>query len=563
MLQDAVVEELEHHLELDKADVEHLIEVPPNPEMGDFAFPCFSLSEAWKQSPQEIAEQLLEQIDNSSFEDVDVEGPYINFSLRKEDIFEAAFAENIPENEGTVVIDYSSPNIGKPFHIGHLRSTVIGSSLKKIYEYTGYGVIGINHLGDWGTQFGKLIAAYKKWDSFSQGLEDLKEGKQVEIDGYGEVEDSVELMYHFYVKFHDLIEEDETFAERGKEEFKKLERGDEQNRKIWTMFKELSLEKFEELYTRLAVDFDSYCGESFYQDKMDDVIEDLENEDILVENEGAKIVEFEDMSPAIIVKNDGATTYMTRDLAALKYRKETYDFDKILYEVGNDQKLHFKQLFTIGKKIGYLDDEAVHVNHGMYRFETSSMSTRKGQTVFMEDVLNQAVGKVKEVIQEKNPDLEKKDDVAESVGVGSILFFDLKNDRVKDIVFDWDDIIDFEGDTGPYLQYTYARLQSIIDKSTCEPGEYSMLKTFEEKQLGKELAMFGTKIQDAIDKNKPHVIARYLLNLGRKINAYYAETRIIQEDKSIERSRLTLISEVKDTMEKGLELLGLETIREM
>jgi arginyl-tRNA synthetase len=538
--------------------IEHAqLEVPPDHKLGDYALPCFSLAKERKQAPPIIAKELANALSDSKppfLEQIQATGPYVNLFITRSALVQASLEEpKYPSNGKTVVIDYGAPNIAKPFGIGHLRSTVIGGALKRIYAYTGWKTIGINHLGDWGTQFGKLIAAYKRWPT--------------DLD-----EDPIKKLLELYVRFHDEAEKDPTLDDAGREEFRKLEAGDPENTALWQRFRDLSLKEFEKVFLRLGARFESNAGEAFYNDKMQAVVDELREKGLLEEDDGAQIVRLEDEgieTPAIILKRDGATIYTTRDLAALLYRKRTYHFDRILYEVGSEQSLHFKQLFAIVKKLGYeWSDQCEHVNHGLYMFETGKMSTRKGQVIFIEDVLAQAVERAREAMRAKNPQLLENDAVAshvlEAVGVGSIVFFDLKNDRVRDIVFDWDEILNFDGETGPYLQYTHARLRSIIRKAATAPKhDAALLQTDEDAMLASHLLSWQPMIEQVVANNKPHILARYLLDLAQLVNAYYQKHRIIQEDKALEAARLAMISTVAQRLKLGLELLGIQAPEEM
>ncbi len=530
------------------------LEVPPDSKLGDYAFPCFPLAKERKMAPQAIAQELAAKIATDPAADflerVAATGPYVNFFIKQTALVAAAFEE--PEyqpNGKRVVIEHSSPNIAKPFGIGHLRSTVIGGALKRVYEYAGWEVVGINHLGDWGTQFGKLIAAYKRWPT------DI-------------TEDPIKKLLELYVRFHAEAEKDPTLDDAGREEFRKLEAGDPENVALWKQFRELSLQEFDRIYARLHVSFESTAGEAFYNDKMIPVLDELKAKGLTEEDEGALIVRLEDMgiqTPAIVLKSDGATIYATRDLAAAIYRKKEYNFDRMLYEVGSEQTLHFRQLFAMLKKMGHeWAEDCQHIAHGLYRFDTGKMSTRKGQVIFIEDVLQQAVERSLKTIDQKNPDLLEKEMVAEQVGIGAVIFFDLRSDRLKDIVFDWDEMLDFEGETGPYVQYTHARLCSILRKSGLEPkANPELLMTPEEIALARQLLAFPDTIEQVIKNDKPHILARHLLDLSQLVNSFYQKHRIIQDDKDLERARLALIEKTAARIELGLSLLGIMAPQEM
>lgn len=527
-----------------------LLEVPPNPQLGDYALPCFILAKELKKAPVAIAQEIAQKISAPFLQKVVATGPYVNFFIKPNELIKAAFKDHHHKSNGkTVVIDYSSPNIAKPFGIGHLRSTVIGGALKRIYTYAGWKAIGINHLGDWGTQFGKLICAYKKWPV------DIKE-------------DPIKKLLEIYVKFHAEAEKDPSLEDEAREEFKKLEQGDAENLQLWEEFKSLSLEEFNKIYERMHVNFESTAGEAFYNDKMQRVINELTEKGLLVESEGALIVNLEDegiATPAIILKSNDTTTYITRDLAAALYRHDTYQFDKALYEIGSEQQLHLKQIIAIIKKLGYdWYTQCIHVNHGLYRFEEGKMSTRKGQVIFIEDVFAQAKEQTIATIEKKNPNLNNKEDVAEAVAIGAIIFNDLKNDRTNDILFNWDEILDFEGESGPYLIYTHARLRSILKKSnTGAMLDCALLADDEGLGIARHLLAFDETIRQIIETNKPHILARYLLDLARMMNSYYQHHRVIQEDKMLEQARLALVEKVADRLKLGLELLGITALNEM
>ncbi|MBN1792079.1 arginine--tRNA ligase [Candidatus Woesearchaeota archaeon] len=553
MFRKEVIALLSKETKLSAEDADKLVEVPPDPKLGDYAFPCFSLAKAFRKAPQAIAQEIAGQIKlkpKGAVERIEAVGSYINFFISQSELVKESFKKvHFKKNNKTVVLDYSSPNIAKPFGIGHLRSTVIGAALKRVYEFAGWKAVGINHLGDWGTQFGKLIVAYKKWPC------DLHQ-------------DPIKKLLDLYVKFHSEAEKNPSLEDEARLEFKKLEDGDKENMRLWKEFRELSLEEFKQIYKRLDVEFDSYAGEAFYNDKMDSVVDDLKKKGLLVESEGAFIVDLKDEgieTPAIILKKDGSTIYTTRDLAAILYRKKHYHFDRILYEVGSEQTLHFKQLFSIIRKMGYSwEKDCFHVSHGLYMFETGKMSTRKGQVIFIEDVLKKAVDLSLDIIKEKNPDLKGKEKVAEKVGIGAILFYDLKNDRNKDILFDWDEVLDFEGETGPYIQYTHARLKSILRKSKREPKLHvDALCGEEEAIIARKMLGFEQAIEQVIQHDKPHILARHVLDLAQMINGYYQRNRIIQDDKKLEEARLALIEHAAGQIKLGLSLLGIDAPEEM
>ncbi len=557
-----IADKLKEHIEMELETIEKLIEIPPKPEMGDYAFPCFQLAKTFRKAPNMIAEELSEKINKEGFEKVEALGPYVNFFMDKGSFVKTTIDKVLSEEDNygaseigkgkNICIDYSSPNIAKPFHVGHLFSTAIGSSLYKLLSSQGYNCVGINHLGDWGTQFGKLISAYKRWaDEDALQKEPIKE------------------LLRIYVKFHDEAEKDPSLEDEGRMYFKKLEDGSKEEVELWEKFKNLSLQEFDKVYDVLGVKFDSYAGESFYNDKMDAVIEEIESKNLLVESNGAKVVmmEEENMPPCIIKKADGATIYATRDLAAAFYRKKTYDFYKSIYVVGADQSLHFKQVFKVIEKMGYdWAEDCKHVGFGLIRFADRKLSTRKGQVIFLEDLLNEAVSKTRETIEEKNPGLVNKEEVAKKVGIGAVVFTYLKNRREKDIVFKWDEMLNFDGETGPYVQYTYARGKSILRRAGEVSGEadFSKLTSKEEFELVKVLGSFNEEILDAIDKLEPSIVTRYVIEVAKAFNKFYnAHNIMATEEEEIKNARLKMVEATCQVIKNGLSLIGIEVVEEM
>lgn len=557
-----IADKLKEHIELELETIEKLIEIPPKPEMGDYAFPCFQLAKTFRKAPNMIAAELSEKINKDGFEKVEALGPYVNFFMDKGTFVKSTIEKVLSEGDNygdseigkgkNICIDYSSPNIAKPFHVGHLFSTAIGNSLYKILSSQGYNCVGVNHLGDWGTQFGKLISAYKRWaDEDALQKEPIKE------------------LLRIYVKFHDEAEKDPSLEDEGRMYFKKLEDGNKEEVELWEKFKNLSLQEFDKVYDVLGVKFDSYAGESFYNDKMDAVIEEIESKNLLVESNGAKVVmmEEENMPPCIIKKADGATIYATRDLAAAFYRKKTYDFYKSIYVVGGDQSLHFKQVFKVIEKMGYdWAQDCKHVGFGLIRFADRKLSTRKGQVIFLEDLLNEAVGKTRETIEEKNPGLENKEEVAKKVGIGAVVFTYLKNRREKDIVFKWDEMLNFDGETGPYVQYTYARGKSILRRAGEMSGEadFSKLTSKEEFELVKVLGSFNEEILDAIDKLEPSIVTRYIIEVAKAFNKFYnAHNIMATEEQEIKNARLKMVEATCQVIKNGLSLIGIDVVEEM
>jgi arginyl-tRNA synthetase len=558
-----VAERIKEHVDLELNLIERLIEIPPRSEMGDYAFPCFQLSKALRKAPVMIAEELKDKINKEGFEKVESLGPYLNFFMDKSLFIKETIEKVLSEknNYGSskigegkkVIVEYSSPNIAKPFHVGHLFTTVIGNSLYRAFGFEGYGTVGINHLGDWGTQFGKLIAAYKKGWADEEKLE----------------KEPINELLKIYVKFHDEAEKNPELEDEGRMYFKRLEDGCQEEVALWNRFKDLSLKEFESLYDTLGVKFDSYAGESFYSDKMDYVVKEIEGKGLLTESNGAKVVMLDEynMPPCIIKKADGASIYATRDLAAAMYRKKTYDFSKCIYVVGSDQALHFKQVFTTLKLLGHeWANNLVHVGFGLVKFADKKLSTRKGDVVFLEDLLNEAVSKTLEIINEKNPNLENKEETAKKIGIGAIVFTYLKNNREREIVFDWKEMLNFEGETGPYVQYTYARGKSILRKAGEASGniDYSKITTSEEFELVKLISRFQDAILMAIDKLEPSVITRHIIEIAKAFNKFYNAHSILNaEDEEIKKARLVLVDTTCQVIKNGLWLIGLEAVEKM
>ncbi|MEY7999955.1 arginine--tRNA ligase [Clostridium sp. Mt-5] len=560
LVAEKIQENINVNLQLDF--IEGLIEIPPKPEMGDYAFPCFQLAKNLKKSPNIIAQELKDKIEKNYFEKIENQGAYLNFFVDKNTFTRDVLTKVLEQGDKygsssigkgkNIVVEYSSPNIAKPFHVGHLFSTAIGNSLYKMMSFEGYNCTRINHLGDWGTQFGKLIAAYKRW------CDEEKLHK-----------DPIKELLRIYVKFHEEAEKDPALNEEGRMHFKRLEDGCKEEVELWKKFKELSLREFKKIYALLGVDFDSYAGESFYTDKMDAVIEEIDKKGLLVESNGAKVVMLDkyNIPPCIVKKSDGATIYATRDLTAAIYRKKTYDFSKCIYVVGMDQSLHFKQVFTTLKLMGEdWADSCVHVGFGLVRFADKKLSTRKGDVIFLEDLLNKSVQRTLEIIDEKNPKLENKLQVARKVGIGAVIFTYLKNNRERDIVFDWNEMLSFEGETGPYVQYSYARGKSILRKSENINGDvdYSKLNSKEEFELAKVLNNFKSSILNAIDKLEPFMVTRYVIDVAKAFNKFYNAHSIINAgDETIKIARLQLVKATCQVLKNGLNLLGIDVVEKM
>lgn len=546
--------------DVDAHDIETKIERPKDSQNGDFAFPTFFLAKTQHKAPQMIAADLIEAIDQNGFEKVVVAGPYINFFLDKgqiaAEILQAILAD--PENygnldlgnAGNVPIDMSSPNIAKPMSMGHLRSTVIGNSLAKILTKVNYNPIKINHLGDWGTQFGKLMAAYKMW------------GSEEEVKA-----DPINTLQKYYVRFHQEDKENPELDDDARAWFKKLEDGDEEATHLWKWFRSESLKLFMKIYDLLGIDFDSYNGEAFYNDKMDEVVQMLEDKGLLQESKGAEIVDLEkyNLNPALIKKTDGATLYITRDLAAAIYRKRTYDFVQSLYVVGNEQQNHFKQLKAVLKELGFdWADDIHHIPFGLITQGGRKLSTREGRVILLENVLNDAISLARKQIAEKNPDLKNAEEVAQQVGVGAVVFHDLKNERLNNFDFDLEEVVRFEGETGPYVQYAHARSQSILRKAGNPDLTTANLALGDPAawEIIKSLGQFGEIIQRAAREYEPSVIAKYALQLAKEFNQYYAHTKILVEDDE-KMARLALVEAVSDVLKSALELLGVQAPDEM
>ena len=556
-------ERIKEYVDMDLSKIMQLIEIPPRSEMGDFAFPCFQLAKTFRKAPNAIAASLKEKINKDGYEKIENMGPYLNFFVDKAVFTQNTIEKILSEEERygssdagkgkNITIDYSSPNIAKPFHIGHLSSTAIGNSLYRILSFEGYNCIGINHLGDWGTQFGKLISAYKRWVN--------EEALQKE---------PINELLRIYVKFHKEAEKDPSLEDEARMYFKKLEDGCEEEVQLWKKFRDLSLKEFERVYDMLGVKFDAITGESFYNDKMDAVIEEIDRKGLLVKSNGAEVVMLDkfNMPPCIIRKADGATIYATRDLTAAIYRKKTYDFYKNIYVVGEGQALHFKQVFTTLKLMGYdWADSCEHVGFGLVRFANKKLSTRNGDVIFLEDLLNESVQRTLEIINEKNPDLENKAEVAKKIGIGAVVFIYLKNNREKDIIFDWDELLNFEGETGPYIQYSYARGRSILRKAGCTDyhnADYSKLETAEEFELVKLLQGFNEAIMSAIDKLEPSNLTRYIIDTAKAFNKFYNSCSIMNtKDDETKKARLSLVEAASIVLKNGLKLLGIEAVEKM
>lgn len=561
-MKNQIVNLLSQNIEvLTSEEISQLIEIPPKPEMGDFAFPCFRLAKSYHKAPPMIAQDLKESIGDQTFlSEIKVVGGYLNFYVDK-----AQYAQQIIDKynnatdygcsdqgkDKTICIDYSSPNVAKNFHVGHLRTTIIGNSLYKIFSKLGYKVVRINHLGDWGTQFGKLIVAYKKWGS----------REAVEEKGIEELMD-------IYVKFHEEAEKDDSLNDEARAWFLKMEQGDEEALEIWQWFRDISLKEFMRVYNILGMEFDSFAGESFYRDKTADVIKRLTDDGLLKESQGAMIVPLDeyDMPPCIVAKKDGSSIYATRDLAAILYRKATYNFDRCLYVTGLEQKLHFAQVFKVIELMG--NDYAknlVHIPYGLVSLKSGKISSRKGNVIFAEDLLRESINKTTSIIDEKNPDIPDKEEVAKQVGIGAIIFNDLYNQRIKDVIFDWNKLLNFDGETGPYVQYTYARASSVLRKIGEVPDTIDYTLLTDEASIGllKEIERYPQVIKDAAERYEPSVIARYSIDLAHAFNKFYHECQINVEDETTKYTRTNVVKIARYIIKDALSLLGIQCPEQM
>lgn len=542
-------------------EIAGLLELPPDSAMGDYAFPCFKLARSLRKAPPMIAGELVKVINADFLSRVEAVGGYLNFFIDKALYASSVIGEVLDKGEKygssdmgagkTICIDYSSINIAKRFHIGHLSTTALGNALYKIYSFLGYKCVGINHLGDWGTQFGKMIAAYKHWGS----------REMVEQGG-------VQALSDLYVKFHAEAEKDPSLDDEGRAWFKKIETGDEEAISIWQWFKDLTLKDANRVYDMLGVKFDSYAGEAFYMDKMGPVIEELREKKLLKESDGAYVVDLEEygMPPCLIIKSDGATLYTTRDLAAAFYRKKTYDFTKCLYVVAYQQSLHFRQLFKVIELMGHeWAKDMEHVEFGMVSYEGQALSTRHGHVIYLEDLLNRSIEKARAIIDEKSPNLDDKDGVARKVGIGAVVFFALSAGRIKDIDFWWDRALNFEGETGPYVQYTYARCCSVLGKAPTNlpDADYSTLDDAEAQDIVRLLEQFPKLVKEAAQRNEPSLITRYTVDLAQAYNKFYYEHRILDCEPATSAARIAITKAVRNVIGTGLTLIGVEPTEKM
>jgi len=553
-----IAELLDAHIEnMSVEEIYETIEYPKHEDMGDFSFPCFKLAKAFRKAPHMISADIATSIgSHESFENIEAVAAYINFKIdsgvyaksvleeikEKKDNFGST---NIGDNKN-LIVEFSSVNIAKAFHFGHIRSTMIGNALYKIYGFLGYNAVSINHLGDYGTQFGKMIVAYKKWGDRELILTD-----------------PVRELVKLYVKFHDEAEADETLNDEAREWFTKLENGNQEAYDLWEWMKELSLVEFDRVYDLLGVHFDSYAGESFYSDKIPAVLDEMRSKDVMVKSEGAEIVDLEpfNMPPALITKKDGSSLYITRDIAAAMYRKNHYNFEKNIYVVGAPQKLHFQQWMKIIETMGHeWAKDCVHVEFGTVSLEDGSMSTRKGRVIFLEEVLQKAIDSTKAIIEEKNPNLENKDDVAKQVGVGAVVYQELSNNRIKDYTFSWESTLSFEGETGPYVMYTHARACSVLRKADTDiTGDinYSHLNDDASKDVIRLLSKFPEVVLESARKYEPSMVTRYVTNLAQRFNRFYHDNPILVDDMEVKTARLALVDATRQTIKTSLGLVGL------
>lgn len=555
---------------LTEDEIKSMIEIPQDQSMGDYAFPCFRLAKTMRKAPNLIAAELAEKLQGEQlFSEVSPVNAYVNMFVSREEMMKSTVSEVLEEKENfgrsdiggnkKVIVEFSSPNIAKPFHIGHIRSTVIGNSLSKIYDALGYDVFKINHLGDYGTQFGKMICAYRRW------------GNREDV-----INSPIKTLLGYYTKFHVEVEEHPELEGEARAIFTKLEQGSKEEVELWQWFREESLKEFQRVYDMLGIEFDSYNGESFYSDKMPRFEKELSDKGLLHESKGAQVVDLEEykLGTALIKKSDGSSLYITRDIAAAVYRKENYDFYKNIYVVATQQNLHFQQLFKIIELMGYdWANQCVHVPFGMVRLEEGTMSTRHGRVVFLEDVLNGAIEKTREIIEEKNPNIENLEEITSQVGIGAVVFNELSNNRIKDYTFKWDQILNFDGETGPYVQYTHARCASLLRKA----GEDIVAKAQDPKnvdfallaksdsayELTKLIYAFPGVVEQAGEKYEPSIITRHIIDIAQCFNKFYHDEHIIVDDEVEKTSKIALVIATKRVIATGIGLLGMKAPERM
>jgi len=550
-------------VEMDIDEVMFSIEMPSDPALGDFSFPCFKLAKAMKKAPPAIAAGLKDTIIAPGFvNSIEQVGPYLNFFVKRNayatkilpkiNADGADFGRSNIGNGGCVVLDYSHPNMAKPFHVGHLRSTVIGHALYNIFNFLGYRSFSINYLGDWGTQFGKVIAAYENWGSEAE----VKEGGIRELN-------------RLYVKFHEEVESNKVLDDEARAWHMKMEQGDEYAMKLWQWFKDISMEEYAKIYELFNIEFDSYQGESYYNDKMQPIVDELKQKDVMKQDKGAWIVDLEEwkMPPCLVLRSDGGTLYATRDITSVLHRKEAYDFVQALYITSHEQTLHFAQFFKVVELMGYdwAANQLVHVPFGYMNLPEGKMSTRKGKVLLMEDLLEQTFERIGEIIDQKNPNLANKEEIAEQVGIGAIIFNDLYNSRIKDVEFSWERMLSFEGETGPYVQYTHARCCSVLAKAQIDfdDADLSLLGGDEEFALIKTLNNLPQKVEEAANKYEPYIISRFVMQVAQVFNKFYHEKPILRADEATQKARLYLTHCTKTVIANALGLLGIKAPEEM
>lgn len=556
---------------LELSEIQDMIEVPQDAKMGDYAFPCFKLAKVLRKAPPLIAKGIAEGIaDAPLFEKVEQVNAYVNMFISKEEFVKDTLEEVLAKGDDfgrtdigagkKVIVEYSSPNIAKPFHIGHIRSTVIGNSIYKIYDALGYDVVRINHLGDYGTQFGKMICAYRHW------------GNKEDV-----IKEPIKTLLSYYTKFHVEVETHPELDDEAREIFTKLEHGEKEEVELWQWFRDESLKEFTRVYDMLGISFDSYAGESFYSDKMPRFVQELADKGLLEESQGAQIVDLEPygLGAALVTKSDGSTLYITRDIAAAVYRKETYDFYKNIYVVASQQNLHFQQWIQIVELLGYeWARDCVHIPFGLVSLEDGTMSTREGRVVFLEDVLNKAVDKTKEIIKEKNADASEADvdEIAKAVGIGAVIFQELSNNRIKDYTFKWDKVLNFDGETGPYVQYTHARCASVLRKAgeaivkkaaALEGVDFQYLCSESAYELAKLLYKFPAVIVDAGEKYEPSIVTRHIVDMAQGFNRFYHDEHILTDNEEEQVAKVALVIAAKDAIKNGLALLGMKAPERM
>lgn len=561
---ETIAKELEKlDLGLDYKTIYDTIELPKTNDMGDYAFPCFILAKTFRKNPALIAEELVGKLSVPGIAKIENVNAYINFFVDRKALTDSVINEIIEKKDDygksdmgkgiNQLVEFSSVNIAKPFHIGHIRSTVIGDVIRNIYEFLGYNVISTNYIGDYGTQFGVMIAAYKLW------------GDDEKIE-----QDPINELLNLYVRYTEKAEEDEKYQEEARKEFKNLEEGEKEAVRLWQWFKDISLKEFDRVYSMLDIEFDNYHGESFHSEGMSDVLDELKEKGLLVEDDGAEIVDLSkfDLPPSILIKSNGSSAYITRDVATALYRNRTYDLDKNIYVVASQQKLHFEQLKGILKLMGHEEvaDQILHLQFGMVSLKDQVLSTRHGHVVFLEDVLNKAIEKTYSIMKDRNKGLEDLDKASKIVGIGAVKFQELYNSRIKDYVFDWDELLNFEGETGPYVHYTYARAKSVLrkaEKSDFGPMTFEKLDTEEEYSLVKSLESFQDSVIQAMNRLEPSVVARKVMDIAQNFNKFYNSTQILVEDEKLKEERLALTYATSVVIKNGLGILGIRTVEEM